>query len=322
MKEIGGYFSLELSELDEYHEQALRLNTGRSCLEYILCARGYKAIYIPYYTCDVVLEPILKRNIKPKFYHIDDRFEIVDDIELGENEGILYTNYWGLNDHNVITYARKYKEKLIVDNTQAFYSNPVKGVDSFYSCRKFFGVPDGAYLYSEIVLQQEFGRDVSYNRLAFLTKRIDISAEAGYEDFKENDRSLSNCSILRMSAFTQRMMCSIDYESVKNKRLQNFQYLHSQLRQINELNITIGFMSVPMVYPLLIQHGNELRTFLINNKIFVAKYWPNVVSWVTEDTVEYGLTSQLVALPIDQRYGKKEMERIIQIVSSYLSNRK
>ena len=63
MEPIGGYFSLELPHYGEYHKDAIRLNTGRNCLEYILRVRNYKKVYIPYYTCDVVLEPFKKLGI-------------------------------------------------------------------------------------------------------------------------------------------------------------------------------------------------------------------------------------------------------------------
>lgn len=42
MKEIGGYFELELHKGGHYHPDALHLNTGRNCFEYILRAKGYK----------------------------------------------------------------------------------------------------------------------------------------------------------------------------------------------------------------------------------------------------------------------------------------
>ena len=64
MKAIGGYFELELQKNEEYHKDALSLNTGRNALEYILKANAYKKIYIPYFTCDVLLQPILKLKLK------------------------------------------------------------------------------------------------------------------------------------------------------------------------------------------------------------------------------------------------------------------
>ena len=49
MYPIGGYFSLELNNFRERHDNALSLNAGRYALEYILKVRGYRKVYIPYY---------------------------------------------------------------------------------------------------------------------------------------------------------------------------------------------------------------------------------------------------------------------------------
>lgn len=62
-KVIGGYFELELPKREEYHKNVLALNTGRNCLEYILRLRGYKKVFLPYYTCEVILEPFSKLNV-------------------------------------------------------------------------------------------------------------------------------------------------------------------------------------------------------------------------------------------------------------------
>ncbi len=67
MEAIGGYFSLELPLQEKYHKNAFQLNTGRNCLEYILLVRGYKKVYLPFYTCEAVMEPINKLGISYEF---------------------------------------------------------------------------------------------------------------------------------------------------------------------------------------------------------------------------------------------------------------
>ena len=81
MNSIGGYFSLELPWVEEFHHDVLRLNTGRNCLEYILRARQYRKVYIPYYTCDVVLRPFEKLHIDYEFYHINIHLELAQEIK-------------------------------------------------------------------------------------------------------------------------------------------------------------------------------------------------------------------------------------------------
>lgn len=313
MDAIGGYFSLELPLLEEYHKDALRLNTGRNCLEYILRARKYDKVYIPYYTCEVILEPFKKLNIPYEFYHIDIQLEITDRITLKENEAVLYTNYFGLKQRYVEQLAEIYGSRLIVDNTQAFYAKPQDGVDTFYTCRKFFGVADGAYLYTDKLIDDAFEQDESYDKMAHLLKRIDLSAEQGYVDFRRADDGLDNNPIRKMSRLTHRMMQSIDYEETSKKRRENFLYLHEVLGNKNNMELHLEKDVVPMVYPFLASIKG-LREKLIERKVFVPRYWPNVLEWTTENDIEYRLAFQMQPLPVDQRYEEGDMKRIIDII--------
>lgn len=313
MEAIGGYFSLELPLREEYHKNAIRLNTGRNCLEYILRARGYKKVYVPYYTCEAVMEPINKLGIPYEFYHIDIHFEIRDRFTLKADDALLYTNYFGLKQRYVEQLAEKTGTRLIVDNTQAFYAKPIQGIDTFYTCRKFFGVADGAYLYTDKLLDDGFEQDKSYDRMAHLLKRIDLSAEQGFADFRNADDGLDNQPIRRMSKLTQRIMQSIDYKMSAKKRRENYLILHEALGEENNLILPLEEDAVPMVYPYLVPI-KSLREKLIENKVFVARYWPNVLGVTTKDDIEYLLAYQMQPLPIDQRYEDIDINRIIQLV--------
>lgn len=313
MKPIGGYFSLELSRGESYHPKALALNTGRNCLEYILRCRAYRRVYIPYYTCEVVLEPFNKLNVEYEYYHIDKQFDTSEDISLDKDEALLYTNYFGLKQAYIEQLAKRYGKQLIVDNTQAFFTKPVVGIDTFYTCRKFFGVPDGAYLYTDAKSGFEIEQDVSYERMSFLLKRLDLGAEAGYVDFHEQGKRLVGQPIKLMSNLTTQMMLGIDYQAVAARRCENFQFLNDRLGTTNQLQLTLADEAVPMVYPYLTGNKN-LKKQLIADKIFVATYWPNVFEWCMPDDWEYQLAERTVFIPIDQRYGIEDMKRIIDTI--------
>lgn len=308
MNAIGGYFGLELSQGYHYHKDALYLNTARNCLEYILRVRQYTKIYIPYYTCQVILEPLKKLNIQFEFYHINEYIEPIKDYILSKNEAFLYTNYFGLKQNCVERLVKLYKTQLIVDNSQAFYSEPIEGIDTFYSPRKFFGVSDGGYLYIDKTLDIELEQDYSYERMSHLLKRIDVSAEFGFNDFGKNDDLLINQPIRKMSKLTDMILSSIDYNIVKTKRIENYLYLDSKLKDKNLIRLSLNNNDIPMFYPYL-TNDKELRSKLISDKIFIATYWPNVINWVKEGDLEFRLTNNLLPLPVDQRY-KIERERL------------
>ena len=185
-KEIGGYFGLEIEQKFDNVKNQIALNSARNCLRYVIRAFNIKEIYIPYYTCPVVWQAIQKEHCKIKFYHIDKTF--MPDIDLPSEAYIVYTNYFGICSKNVKDLTKKYKN-IIVDNSQAFYM-PKYGIASFNSIRKFFGVPDGALLYIDKRLNEDFEQDVSFNRCSHLLKRLDIDAQFGYKDFCKDDDSL------------------------------------------------------------------------------------------------------------------------------------
>jgi hypothetical protein len=313
MNSIGGYFELELSKGKEFHSNAIRLNTGRNALQIILIVKKFKSVYLPYYTCDVILEPFKKTNIPYKFYNIDKNFEpIFDYSTIKEDEGFLYTNYFGLKDNFISSLIENCKN-LIIDNSQSFFSLPPKGIPTFYSCRKFFGVPDGAYLYLDEAPILDLPLDHSETRFAHLLKRIEYGPEAGYSDFKANDSSLSGQPIKKMSELTKALLSNIDYEFVRNKRKENFLFFQEELSEYNEFEINICKESIPMIYPFL-THKIGLREWLIKNKVFVAIYWPNVIKLISSDTIEYMYATNFIHLPIDQRYTKEQIKNIIALL--------
>jgi len=313
MIEIGGYFELELRKGKEYHENSIRLNTGRNAMEYILRNHKYSKIYLPYFICESILEPIKKLGIRYEFYPINENLEPVFNYKLIKNKNVfLYPNYFGLKDQ-FVKQLSNVCENLIIDNSQAFFSIPLPNVPTFYSCRKFFGVPDGAYLFLNKMENIELNSDTSYMRLSHLLKRIEHGAEDGYADFINNEKILSCQEIKSMSKLTHALLRNIDYEFVMKRRRENFEYYANTLYKINELNLEMMKDSVPLVYPLKTDQ-QKLKQKLIKNKIFVATYWPNVLNCVNKKSIEYKLTKDIIHLPVDQRYSKSDIDFIIRII--------
>ena len=323
MQPIGGYFSLELNEGWERHYDALRLNAGRYAIEYILKARKYRKVYIPYYICDSVLQPFKRQGVDYEFYHINEQMEPATELNPKDDEAVLYVNYFGLKNRIADTFCYAYKN-TILDYTQAFYSE--KGnkyddksiqCDTFYSCRKYFGVPDGAYLYTDSFLDEDLQQDESFNRMTFLTKRIDRSPQEGYADFHANDKALASVGMHRMSRLTESIMRSIDYSAKGNKRIRNFHVLDKVLRESNRFKWALDYGIVPLVYPYYIEDGSRLRQYLIDHQVFCARYWPNVLEWCQSEDWEYQLAENLVCIPIDQRYDEKDMQFILDLFGSF-----
>ncbi|WP_420384914.1 hypothetical protein [Roseivirga sp.] len=313
MKSIGGYFGLEAGNFYHFHEGAIKLNTARNALEYILMIRGYDKVYLPYFICDVIFEPLKRTETEIELYHIDKNFEpLFDFSKVGKNQALLYVNYFGLKNDLIKELVCRC-ENLIIDNSQSFYSKPIAHVDTFYSPRKFFGVPDGAYLYIDETLKVELKQDVSCDRSEHLLKRIDTGAESGYTSFAKNESRLKNQPIKLMSNLTSHILMSINYESIAEIRRNNFLRIHERLSEGNFFTFELSAESVPMIYPFWTNRV-DLRSSLRSRKVYTPIYWTNVLDICNEKDLEYQFVNNVVYLPIDQRYSFADIDYLVRLI--------
>lgn len=68
--------------------------------------------------------------------------------------------------------------------------------------------------------------------------------------------------------------------------------------------------------PLFIR--KNIKQELILNGIFVAQYWPEVLENIELYSIEKEMVEYIIPLPIDQRYGMKEMEYIVGKITDIL----
>ncbi len=313
---IGGYFGLQLPVGTEHYPHLIRLNTGRNAFEYVLKERRYNKIYLPYFTCDSLLEPIKRLDIEHQFYSINENLEPVIDFEIEPDAGFLCTNYFGIKQH-ITDKLSKEIANFIVDNSQAFFSEPLPGVDTFYSCRKFFGVSDGAYLQMNKKSTKKYTVDSSVNRFSHLIKRIDVGTQQGYSDYLKNSKDLENNPIRVMSRLTRKILSGINYAECARIRKRNFNFLHKHLKDHNLFKFDFPHDCSPMVYPFLCD-DRQLKLHLIQQKIYVATYWPNVFEWTDTRMYENYLARCLVPLPIDHRYSLHDMHYLLKTLLTFL----
>ena len=311
MKEIGGYLELEKNFGKEYHN-GISFNSSRNALQYIIRKRKINKIYVQYYLCLVIEETLKNENVHIEYYHIDDKFlPILDNYD--NNSFIYLVNYFGLLSLKTISsFSKKYNMKVILDNTHAFFMRNVPKVDTIYNCRKYFGVPDGAYLLTDLKYNDEYPLASSMSRIKHLFGRCEDTASSYYKDFVEADATLDNCDIEMMSKITHNMLKSIEYEKIRKKRISNFQVLDESLHKFNKLSFDKD-IKCNYMYPLLIDNGNIVKKRLIENKIFVQTLWPGLNKFDLND-FEKNIFNNLVLLPIDQRYDREDMNYIIDII--------
>ena len=320
IKAIGGYFELADKDCESagMPVDGVALNTCRNALEYIILQlQDAKRIFVPYYTCEAVIEPLKRLPIEYVFYHINEQLEIADELSLGEGDYLIANNYFGIKDAYIAELADKYADKLIVDNAQAFFAPVLPNIKAAYSTRKYVGVADGGFavgVSAEPALDYEFDNSSEHDSHLFIRK--EKCAEAGFKDYQANESKLDNQPIRRMAPQTQYILAHIDYDAVIKKRKQNYLCLSEALGEMNLLQLPpIDSFTCPMVYPFM-TNNETLRAGLIENKVFVARYWPNILEWCNNKDIEYKLATCIIPLPIDQRYTKDDMSKIICMINN------
>ena len=308
MRPIGGFLELELTEgNNSFHKNALPFSTGRACLNFILQKVKPKKFYIPYYTCDAVLDPIHINKIKFEYYSLNENLEPAE-IKLNDDEYFLYINYFGIKTDVVHKLIKKYDRKLIVDNSQGFFEKEYSGIWSFNSARKFFGVPDGAYLYSPVPVANDFPRN-TYVKYDHLIQRLLGNQVMVYKQFLENEKIL-NSDLKNMSLLSEILLSNIDYKWVAEKRLENFHYLHENLKDINQFKIHTNFKGVPLCYPFLPKKTIDKSIFHKKN-LFIPRFWERSIAIVSSGyEFEKEFADRLLPLPIDQRYKIKDLKYV------------
>ncbi len=315
MKEIGGYFGLEQLISHEYYADLFAVNNARCALLYIIKAKRYKKVYLPYYLCDSVKLLLERERVPYEEYRIDPQFHPLSDRDVKPDEVMYLVNYFGyLSDEDIRCLKERYGN-IVIDNAQAFFAAPAAGVDTVYSCRKFFGVPDGGYLSTDAVLPESFPVDVSMDRMKHVLGRFEgRCASDYYQDFCDNDESFKEIEIRLMSRLTHNILGAVDYEAVKRQREENYRILSSALGSMNRLQLRTP--CGPYAYPFYAENGMTLKKRLAEEKIYVATLWPNVLQSGLD--TETDLTENILPLPCDQRYAEEDMEIIIQALKGSL----
>lgn len=309
---IGGCLPLECGKRPFFHKNAFLLNSGRNALRLFLRKTGIEKIFVPIFTCPVVVDAVKSENVTPVFYDLNE--DLSPSVKIEENDFLLMNNRFGLT-YRLVEQTVKKHPKTIVDSAQSFYA-PATGLADIYSPRKFFGLPDGGALVCPDLTHQDEPkeRDFSYDRSSHLLISADLDSQKAEDDFAKNDDDLNGFPVMKISRLTESLLGNIDYDFVKLRRLSNFDILHKNLKTFNRLSLTLTTNDVPMFYPYLTEHPLKARQKLLKKGIDTAIYWPAIDSFCEKNTYSIYLRDHIVPLPLDQRYEKNDMERILSAI--------
>lgn len=316
---IGGYLELECCSGEPFHTSAVALNSARSCLAYLIELRGIERIALPDLMCDAVRKTCERMGAQVRTYRIGEGLSLPGDLILGEGEWLYVADYYGKLSAGEVARAKAMSGgHLVVDEVQGFFRDPWPGVDTLYTCRKFFGVADGAYLAAAdgARLARELPAGSSCGRMAHVLGRVEAGSAAFYTAYRQAEASIDDEGVTAMSEVTRRLLAAIDYEGVRARREANFAALNAALGGRNLLDP--GWSAGPYMYPLLVADAAGVRERLAECGVFVPTLWPNVLEECEPTSWAHKYAENILPLPVDQRYGEEDMGTVAKEVEKCL----
>ena len=238
---------------------------------------------------------------------------------LKEEEYFLFINFFGIKNKIICELIKLYKEKFILDNTHDFFNTGYKNAISFTSARKYFGVPDGAYLYMPKKIKQNFERfkNISTDHLV---NRLIGNQEQSYRQFLKYEKSLTS-EIKKISILSELLLSNINYLDVIKKRKHNYLFWSSVLNELNQLKLDHVNENInPFCYPFLPAKYLDKRV-LYQKHFFIPSYWPDTLNRKIKGyKYEKYLSNNLLPLPVDHRYAEKDLKRMAEFLLNILKD--
>lgn len=260
------------------------------------------------------------------------------------------------NIYEILSELQKKEVIIVEDVTQSYYlkghnmaeADTKKGIYKnfrwvadyiFGSLRKWYPIPDGGFVASNHILDmQAITKDLYFTkeRISYLTSKwIYLYETESLEKKQERKKTylLNNGRMERWLDETNEI-AAISNESVniilgtnedcKLKREQNYatllEGLGVQKKVLPVFNAEHGTNVAALYFPVYLENRESYQKFLQERDIYAPVLWPVGVDNrdILSEEERY-IFGHLLALPMDQRYTKKEMEHIIEATRDWVN---
>lgn len=347
--ELGSEYNLDLSCLTVKDNNIFRylsnyrnrcfFDSGRSALKHVSrCISCEEKILLPEFICESVTNCFDRNQID--FYKLNGDLSInIESLEslINEQTRVIYiTHYFGAllpeNQLKEIDRIAKNNNLIVIEDTthSLFSASATIGDYQICSIRKWLPIPSGGVLYSredpfKLFYNIEYIPSIDNTRSYGMILK-DLFLSTGFDCNEEYRKIFRGCEeeldrqtdVFLLSDFSRFIASCIDVDELKKVRIDNYKKLNDLL---SKLGIT-PFVQLlddncPFVYPIKISNRDGLRSFLIDNRIYCAVHWP--FDGIMKDKRAFAeeCANTLISFPIDQRYGKLEMEYLADAIHKY-----
>lgn len=319
------------------------LNSGRNALNQVLDIEDIKKVYVCSYNCYTVIEPLYSHNIEVILYDVNRYFKVLNLFEKLNNESekcaVIIQNYYATYYLDEIKHRlSEYPDVLVIEDiTQSILDyREFVGADYYVgSIRKWSGTGEGGIIITDRIIDNipksdneiiDRCKKIAPMQLEYINSR-DQQLKADYRSLQSDLEAYFNVKyIQRINDAASEIIKSTDYEYIKSKRRDNFQYLLNKLKTLDCIKLPITQLneqSVPLYLPIYADNRDDLQRFLFGYNIYLPILWgiyDKIQDELNEET-RY-IYNHILCVHIDQRYGKEDMDRIYNAIVDYYNKNK
>ena len=120
----------------------------------------------------------------------------------------------------------------------------------------------------------------------------------------------------RMTDQSKKELACLDAQAHARIRIENYQQLRKRLDgYIPAVDLSLG---VPFANPVTVNNREEVLQKLYAKRVFATRLWHNAVYEEKRHPAAADYAKRLMALPIDQRYNRNDMDQLADIVIASL----
>ncbi|EHP89552.1 hypothetical protein [Methanotorris formicicus] len=293
-----------------------------------------KKIYLPSYLCGSILQPFKELSLKFDFY--GHTHPLRPNINFSLKNSLIYIiDYFGtevLSNKEIEELSEN--NLIILDITHSIFNKKrfkikSENVIMVASLRKIFPIPDGGVIYCKNFIninKCKYNKYIKMLEAMFLKKYYITNNNENLKEYflelYKNYEKLKDHSIIKIfdiPPISLEILQNLNINKLLSKRKENLNYFYNNLNnEVIKPLFEKTKVESPFFMPILFKNEKIRETYrkkLIEFKIYPPIHWelPNDVP--RKFRYEHELSKNILSLPIDQRYGLKEMKCIVNLLN-------
>ncbi len=124
----------------------------------------------------------------------------------------------------------------------------------------------------------------------------------------------------KISALSLELLNKEDLKYNQERRFANYKYLLDNIKENDYCKTLCNSMAevttAPLYFMLNVENRVELQRKLAEHHIYAPILWPVVYEEVLVNENVKFLYEHLLAIPVDQRYDEKDMQKVVELINN------